>query len=154
MRYPTTVLAFAAALITAAAYAQPRDDADAPAAADAALDTQDSHAAPEVAPEASAETPEIVVEGDAKGDPVDLDADAIEAAVRASLNASTPVAEGQIDIEARDDGTVTLSGTVPSAEQKQLVETVAANSPAVRALRSQLVVREPGQLPPETPAAN
>jgi osmotically-inducible protein OsmY len=61
------------------------------------------------------------------------------------------VAEGQIDVKARDDGTVTLTGTVASEEQKQLVETVAANSPAVRDLRSRLVVREPGQSPPDTP---
>src|SRR5690606_742805 len=97
---------------------------------------------------------EVVTQGDEKGEPVDVDPKAIEAAVRASINMSTSVGDEQIDVKARDDGTVTLAGAVASEAQKKLVETVASNSPAVRELRSELVVREPGQPPPETPADN
>ena len=169
MRNWITALVFATAL--SAAQAQPGDDAESTldetvtdtsveaavkAAGDAqdVQDSQNAQAAANTRADAAAQAPEVVTEGDEKGDPVDVDPKAIEAAVRASINMSAPVEDGQIDVKATDDGTVTLAGSVASEAQKQLVETVASNSPAVRELRSEIVVREPGQLPPETPVDN
>src|SRR5690606_18854861 len=174
MRNRITALALAVALGLSAAHAQPRDDADEntldetvsdasvasveeavrAAEVEGARDAQDAQASADARTDTASEEAEVVAKGDDKGAPVDVDAKAIEAAVRASLNMSTPIEAGQIDVNARDDGTVTLRGTVPSEAQKKLVETVASNSPAVRELRSRLVVREPGQPPPETPVEN
>jgi|SRR5690606_33629370 len=168
MRNRITAFGVAVALAGAAAQAQLRgdtvpepntpdetvDDSSVEAAVRAAAEARDAQASQRSAAEradAAADDAEVIVDGEEKGEPVEVDAEAIEAAVRASLNMSTPIEEGQIRVRARDDGTVTLSGAVPSEAQKQLVETVASNTPAVRELRSRLVVREPGRPPPETP---
>jgi len=57
-----------------------------------------------------------------------------------SLTAEEGLATGNLDVKAKADGTVTLTGSVPSEEQKQRIEQAALAVEGVRAVQNALTL--------------